>query len=334
MSAKYGTITTYGERLISEAETLVALGSRSKTLVRDYRQRLEGHCKPFFGSQSVRSINTPRLKEFVAYLAAKGLKATSIHAILSFVSMTLKVAVDDGVLKAVPRMPRPSAKDNPRPWFSRQEYKQLLQTLRRLERASTPVVVRRWPITKELRSFCTFMVNSFLRPADVFALKHSNCEIVQRPDGIRYVKITLPSSKAANYPVITMPAAVEIYRRLKADHEKDGYGKSSDYVFLPQYQSRSYAQEIIRRQFGYVLGEADLKTTGAGAERTTYSLRHTAIMFRLINNEGLDLLTLARNCRTSVEMIDRFYAKHLDAEMNVAKLQSMKFPSRYGKSLS
>lgn len=330
MSLKYGTIKTYGERLIKDGETLVALGSRSKTLVRDYRQRLEGHCIPFFGSQSVRTIDTRRLKEFVAYLAAKGLKATSIHAILSFVSMALKIAVDDGVLKAMPRIPRPSAKDNPRPWFSRQEYLQLLTTLRRFERSNPPVVVRRWPITPELRSFCTFMVASFLRPADAFALKHSNCEVIERPD-VRYLKITLPSSKAANYPVITMPWAIDIYRRLKARHEKQGYGKSTDYVFLPEYLSRSYAQEIIRRQFGFALEQTGLKTTGAGADRTTYSLRHTAIMFRLIYSEGLDLLTLARTCRTSVEMIDRFYAKHLDAEMNVGKLQSMKFPTRYGK---
>jgi len=31
---------------------------------------------------------------------------------------------------------------------------------------------------------------------------------------------------------------------------------------------------------------------------------------------------LARNARTSVEMIDRFYAKPLTGEMNVAMLQS------------
>ena len=55
-----------------------------------------------------------------------------------------------------------------------------------------------------------------------------------------------------------------------------------------------------------------------------YSLRHTAIMFRLTNSQGLDLLTLARGARTSVEMIDRFYAKHLTAEMNVALIQSQR----------
>ena len=45
-------------------------------------------------------------------------------------------------------------------------------------------------------------------------------------------------------------------------------------------------------------------------------------MLRLINGRGINLLSLARNARTSVEMIDRFYAKHLTAEMNVVDLQS------------
>lgn len=328
MSKKYGDFAYFSERLIKDAETLVQLGSRSPLILRDYRQRLEKHCKPFFGSQSVRTIDTKRLKEFVAYLAAKGLKATSIHSVLSFVSMTLKVAADDGAIKFLPRIPRPPMKDNPRPWLSREEYKHLLLTLKRIERANPPVIVRRWPITKELRWFCTFMVNSFLRPGDAFALKHGHCQIVER-DTVRYIRITLPSSKAANHPIITMPPAVDIYRRLLAQGKKAGYGAADDYVFLPQYKSRNYAKEIFRRQLTYAYRAAGLKAAASGLERTSYSLRHSAIMFRLINSRGMDLLTLARNCRTSVEMIDRFYAKHLDAEMNVEKLQSMQFPTRY-----
>ena len=41
---------------------------------------------------------------------------------------------------------------------------------------------------------------------------------------------------------------------------------------------------------------------------------------RLLNAKNIDLLTLARNCCTSVEMIQRFYASHLTAEMNLDKL--------------
>ncbi|MDG1445579.1 MAG: hypothetical protein P8L17_01225 [Methylophilaceae bacterium] len=38
--------------------------------------------------------------------------------------------------------------------------------------------------------------------------------------------------------------------------------------------------------------------------RTLYSLRHTSITFRLHYGQGIDMLTLARNARTSVKMIE------------------------------
>ncbi len=56
--------------------------------------------------------------------------------------------------------------------------------------------------------------------------------------------------------------------------------------------------------------------------RTLYCLRHTAIMFRLLYGQGIDMLTLARNARTSVNMIERFYASSLSGEMNVGLLHS------------
>jgi hypothetical protein len=59
-----------------------------------------------------------------------------------------------------------------------------------------------------------------------------------------------------------------------------------------------------------------------GRLRTLYCLRHTSIMFRLLYGQGIDMLTLARNARTSVQMIERFYASALDGEMNVGMLQS------------
>lgn len=45
-------------------------------------------------------------------------------------------------------------------------------------------------------------------------------------------------------------------------------------------------------------------------------------MFRLLDGDNIDLLTLARNARTSVEMIERFYASQLSGEMNIDALQS------------
>ena len=45
-------------------------------------------------------------------------------------------------------------------------------------------------------------------------------------------------------------------------------------------------------------------------------------MYRLMYGEGMDLLTLARNARTSPEMIDRHYASKLTGEHNIAMIQS------------
>ena len=49
-----------------------------------------------------------------------------------------------------------------------------------------------------------------------------------------------------------------------------------------------------------------------------------SFFYYAISGDAIDLLTLARNARTSVEMIDRFYAKHLTAEMNVEQLHGGK----------
>ncbi len=58
-----------------------------------------------------------------------------------------------------------------------------------------------------------------------------------------------------------------------------------------------------------------------GSARTLYSLRHTAITFRLLYGRKIDLLTLARNARASVDMVEKFYSSNLSAEMNIDLLQ-------------
>ena len=99
-----------------------------------------------------------------------------------------------------------------------------------------------------------------------------------------------------------------------------------DFVFYPQFKekNRDQALNVMGRHFDFVVRKADLKTSASGESRTLYSLRHTAIMFRLQNSENLDLLTLAKNARTSVEVIQRFYGSHHEAEKNIESIQSMK----------
>jgi len=63
------------------------------------------------------------------------------------------------------------------------------------------------------------------------------------------------------------------------------------------------------RMFNRILKEQGLKFDRDNKRRTTYSLRHTYICLRLM--EGADIYQIAKNCRTSVEMIEKHYAAHI-----------------------
>ena len=56
-----------------------------------------------------------------------------------------------------------------------------------------------------------------------------------------------------------------------------------------------------RQLFNTILKEEGLKYDREGQPRTAYSLRHTYICLRIM--EGADIYQIAKNCRTSVEMI-------------------------------
>jgi len=128
-----------------------------------------------------------------------------------------------------------------------------------------------------------------------------------------------------------MKYAVDVYLRQAALYEPLGLAKKTDCVFMPQQTKRDVALKDLQKQMAILLDDCGMRKGPRDEDRSLYSLRHTCIMFRLLYGEGLDLLTLARNARTSPEMIDRFYARHLSAEMNIDILQS-KRKKRKGKS--
>lgn len=108
----------------------------------------------------------------------------------------------------------------------------------------------------------------------------------------------------------TMPEAVSVY---KAIQERYPDATGEDYLFLPQYKNRRTASKIIQRQFRELLSRAGLeRDTQTRKPHTIYSLRHTAICMRIVKPEGkVNIFTLAKNAGTSVDQIERFYARHL-----------------------
>ncbi len=67
-----------------------------------------------------------------------------------------------------------------------------------------------------------------------------------------------------------------------------------------------------------VLAEERLNFDRDGNRCTAYSLRNTYICFRLM--EGADIYQIAKNCRTSVEMIEKYYAAHIKTALDTAAI--------------
>ena len=122
-----------------------------------------------------------------------------------------------------------------------------------------------------------------------------------------------------------MIRAVDVYLNIIDRQKKQDSYKSDGYVFGSQYDTvsgRQYWLNIVELTFRKILEDIDLYVTSQGETRSLYSLRHSSISLRILESENLDTLTLARNSRTSSEMLERFYTKHLQPEMMVEKIQS------------
>ena len=315
--------------LQKENEARFRRGELSATKLEYDRARLEKDLLSHFKDYQIADINYSAIVSYVEKLSAadRNLSTNSIKIHLSHLKTIFKHAQRMDVITSLPAFPTMRVMDKPRPWFSFSEYQRLLNMCRarigeKYEKVgSQGEQLRTIEITQELYELINFMKSTFIRPTDIKVLKHKHITIVRRDE--HYLRLEHPPTKGHSSPVVSMPFAVEVYERIVARQKKEGFGKPDDYVFQPQHKdNRDYAMRTLQRQFDQLLRVAGLKTNSKGESRSLYSLRHSAIMMRLVGAEGLDLLTLARNARTSVEILDRFYAKHLTAEMNVAAIQS------------
>jgi hypothetical protein len=66
-----------------------------------------------------------------------------------------------------------------------------------------------------------------------------------------------------------------------------------------------------------------------GNRRAAYSLRHTYICMRLM--EGAEIYQIAKSCRTSVELIEKYYASHIKDRLDAAVINIRKPKKGPGK---
>jgi integrase len=152
------------------------------------------------------------------------------------------------------------------------------------------------------------MANTGLRPDESARLEYRDVAIVtDEATGERILEIEVRGKRGVGF-CKSMPGAVMAFQRLR----KRNMPEPTDKVFGPTPHDLLNA----------VLEELHLKRDRDGNNRTAYSFRHTYICLRLM--EGADIYQIAKNCRTSVEMIEKFYASHIKNTLDAAAINVRK----------
>ena len=138
--------------------------------------------------------------------------------------------------------------------------------------------------------------------------------------GIGFCK-SMPSAVRPYERLLNRPKPVQAdSRREKQRRRREGLPQLSDEqppLEYPDVTDPVFPGNHVRL-FNGVLARAKLKRDRDEKSRTAYSLRHTYICMRLM--EGADIYQIAKNRRTSVEMIEKFYAAHIKSTLDAASI--------------
>jgi integrase len=311
----------------------MTLGERNATYVSSKGRILRLYLLPYFGELPLSEVTAGRIQEYRVHRVTqperppaarykvggrevigkprpwKRPSRQTMHNEIVCLRQVLKTANRKGWIAALPDMSAPyraSGKISHRAWFSPDEYKRLYQATR--ERAQKPKKERWRAESEQLHDYVLFMVNTGLRPDEAQRLQFRDVNVVVDADtGERILEIEVRGKRGVGY-CKSMPGAVMPFQRTR----KRKVGQPADLVF-----------GLVQRElFNAVLDELDLKKDREGNARTAYSLRHTYICLRLM--EGADIYQVAKNCRTSVEMIEKYYASHIKNTLDAAAINVRK----------
>lgn len=298
---------------------VITEGERNKKYVKQKSDHIRVHLLPYFGDKAVSEITAGLIQDYRVHRQTSRLNPktgeprrparSTLHSEIVTLRQILKTANRKGWIGGIPDMSvayKSSGKIFHRAWFSPAEYKLLYEATR--ERAKHPKKERWRPECEQMHDFVLFMGNTGLRPDEALSVEDRDVTIVKdEATGERIMEIAVRGKRGTGY-CKSMPGAVHPYQRIRQRKQLD----PTDRLF----------DSVQRELFNTILDELNLKHDREGNVRTAYSLRHTYICMRLM--EGADIYQIAKNCRTSVEMIEKYYASHIKNTLDTAAINVRK----------
>jgi integrase len=254
------------------------------------------------------------------------------------IRQTLKHAEGMGWLSHLPNLEMPyksQTKRERRAWFSPEEYKRLYQaTARRAADGGRTGWQERY---EDLHDFVLFMANTGLRPDEALRLEFRDVVVEKDYATKQTILVIDVRGKTGTGYCKSMPNAVHPFERLRERRIRQLESPAKVWPRRARTDKpvRHHPMPVAaeprgllptdrlfptfnRDAFNTILREEGLKHDRDGRVRTAYSLRHTYISMRLM--EGADVYQIANNCRTSVQMIEQFYAAHIKDRLDTTAI--------------
>lgn len=334
------TFAQTAEQFEKEYE-IITEGQRSPKWVEGHKIRLRLHLVPFFGTLGLSQITPGKIQEYRVHRMSSPSRSgkpparSTLHDEIMTLRQVLQTGIRHGWLAHLPNLAAPyktQGKIVHRPWFSPEEYKSLYTATRENIKSALPHL--KWN-AEQIHDFVLFLANTGLRPDEAKNLQHRDVSVVMdRATKKEILEIDVRGKRGVGF-CKSMPGAVQPYERLRerqkplTDDEKMALANGEKPApRFPEPTDPLFPGNHIK-MFNNVMKRAKLKEDRDGQKRTAYSLRHTYICMRLI--EGADIYALAKNCRTSVEMIQKFYAAHIKDLLDASAINVMR-PKRGRKS--
>lgn len=264
-----------------------------------------GAVAPYWRAVPVTDVTAAKVREFYAtrrrHKTQYGDVPTNntLAKDVTLLRAILKYAIEERHLSELPPLPKPGKiVDNPRPWLTKDEFDDLLTVaLHRICEVDGTLGGNNRRLARQREDVYEFIITMVETCMRVEELRHLKAGQVTFRDG--YALVDVRGKRGYRQAVAGGMALPILRRRVEGRAPGDRLWRHSQ-----------------RDGFANLLDAAGLATDAFGNPRNLKCLRSTGISFRVLAGApSPNLVAIARQAGTSIEVLDRYYVRRLSAEM-------------------
>jgi integrase len=301
--------------------------SNRPSRARNYRVKL-GILRQYFHAYLIHTIKTKQIEEYLRWRRdtykppyknyhSETVSNKTLRSDLLALRQVLKYAKREEWIKVLPDFPRLTVRPRPSGWFTSPELVKLFQFTHQWiwEKGISTEEHRR---RAYVDCYIKWLVFTGMRIDEALEVRFEdvNVQLDAKPRPCLYVWVRggKLQYRIGATEMIGLAGAVGAFEELKKVRYPlyPGINPPSNDLLFP-INPRETVQEILTK--------AELLFDEHKKRRTAKCFRHSYIMHSL--RSKVDVFVLAKNCRTSVDMIEQYYGSYLSARMNQDELTKM-----------